>query len=68
MTSDHTRPNRDTENAEEDEAKTEHRADRSPTPEEEAAAEETELSEDAARHYREAIERGAEVKGEGEIK
>jgi hypothetical protein len=45
-----------------------HGSDRPPTAEEEAAAERTELSEDAARHYQEAIERGADIKGEGEVK
>lgn len=63
--SDETTP--ETEHAEASEENAEHKADREPTAEEEAAAERNELDEDVARNYREAIETGAELKGEGEI-
>jgi hypothetical protein len=43
------------------------KADRMPTPEEERAADELELDDDVAANYREAIETGANVKGEGRI-
>lgn len=42
-------------------------ADREPTPEEEAAAEDLELDPEVAEEYKEAIERGANQKGEGRI-
>ncbi|MHB8671243.1 MAG: hypothetical protein ACYDAD_11940 [Acidimicrobiales bacterium] len=42
-------------------------ADRPPTAEEEALAEDQELDAAAARSYKEAIERGADQKGEGRI-
>ncbi len=44
-----------------------HQADRGPTPEEEAAAAGDEVDEDVAAHERDMAERGANVKGEGEI-
>ncbi len=53
--------------ADESDAKAEHRADRMPTPEEEAAAERNQLDPSVAEAYEDAIERGANVKGEGEI-
>ena len=53
--------------ADEADAQAAHRADRMPTPEEEAAAERTELDPAVAEAYEDAIERGANVKGEGEI-
>jgi hypothetical protein len=43
------------------------KADRMPTPEEERTADELELDEDVAKTYKEAIETGANVKGEGQI-
>jgi hypothetical protein len=43
------------------------KADRMPTPEEERTADELELDEDVAKSYKEAIETGANVKGEGQI-
>lgn len=67
MADDQTRPDIETEAAEEQEARATHAADRPPTPEEEAAAEEEGLDPEVAASYKEAIERGAEVKGEGEI-
>ena len=42
-------------------------ADRMPTPEEEAAAERQKLDPEAAKHYKEMAERGANQKGEGRI-
>jgi hypothetical protein len=48
-------------------ARTRGHADRPPTPDEEQAAETNVSDEAVAEHYREAIERGANVKGEGQI-
>ena len=48
-------------------ARATHGADRPPTPEEEAAAERNPLDPDVAQAYEDAIERGANVKGEGQI-
>lgn len=42
-------------------------ADRMPTPEEEAKAEQQKLDPEAAAHYKEMAERGANQKGEGRI-
>jgi len=53
--------------ADEQDAHAAHAADRAPTPEEEAAAERNELDPQVAKAYEEAAERGANVKGEGEI-
>jgi hypothetical protein len=54
--------------ADERDARSDHRADRPPTPEEEAAAErDPELTDEQATAYEEAIERGAHVRGEGQI-
>jgi hypothetical protein len=68
-----TEPDPETRKAEEDDAAHAHTADRQPTPEEAAAAEE-EYSEEGeaerrrvAEHYKEMGEIGAEVKGEGKI-
>jgi hypothetical protein len=52
---------------EEREAAAAHRADRSPTPDEAAAAEEAGLDPEVAAHEREMGRIGAEVKGEGQI-
>jgi hypothetical protein len=43
------------------------KADRMPTPDEERVADELELDDDVAKNYKEAIETGANVKGEGQI-
>ncbi len=67
MARDHTRPDLETERAEEEEAKASHRADRPPTAEEEAAADGEQLAQEVAANYKKAVETGAEVKGEGEI-
>ncbi len=67
MPNDQTRPDMETEATEEEDARSAHVADRPPTAEEEAAAEEEELDPEVAATYKEAIERGAELKGEGEI-
>ena len=53
--------------ADEADARAAHRADRMPTPEEEAAAERNELDPAVAEAYEDAIERGANVEGEGRI-
>jgi hypothetical protein len=52
---------------EEEEAGAAHVADRAPTAEEEAAAEQNTLDPDVAAHEREMDRLGAEVKGEGQI-
>jgi hypothetical protein len=65
--SDETRSNKQTVEADERDAVAPHGADRAPTPEEEAKAEEFDLDPRAAKAYEEAIERGAKVKGEGQI-
>ena len=54
--------------ADERDAQAAHRADRGPTPDEEAAAERNaDLPPGSAEAYQEAIERGADVVGEGQI-
>ncbi len=53
--------------ADESDARAAHQADRMPTPEEEAAAERNRLDPDVAQAYGEAVERGANVQGEGQI-
>ena len=57
----------ETRNADEADAGAAHGADRMPTPEEERLAESQELDPEVAEAYKEAAERGANVKGEGEI-
>jgi hypothetical protein len=56
-----------TRQVDEDDARAEHRADRMPTPDEARRADELELDPEVAEAYEEAIERGANVKGEGQI-
>lgn len=56
-----------TRQVDEEDAHAAHRADRMPTPEEERIADELELDPDVAEAYEDAIERGANVKGEGRI-
>jgi hypothetical protein len=60
-----TTPDKDTIAEDREALQNEHGADRPPTPEEEAKAEENELDPDAARRYKEALERGAAQEGEG---
>ena len=58
----------ETVDADERDAKADHGADREPTADEEAAAERhADLPDESAKAYEEAIERGADVKGEGQI-
>jgi hypothetical protein len=59
-------PSGDTVEADRADARSDHRADRAPTPEEEAAAP-REVDPAVAEAYQEANERGANVTGEGEI-
>jgi len=63
---DPTRPTEETKEAEADEARAEHRADRGPTPDEEALAPK-EPDPEVAAHEREMMERGAHVEGEGRL-
>ena len=56
-----------TRQVDEEDARASHGADRMPTPDEERRADELELDPDVAESYDEAIERGANVKGEGQI-
>jgi hypothetical protein len=65
--SDETRTDQSTVEADERDAKAKHDADRSPTRDEEAKAEEFDLDPRTARAYDEALERGANVRGEGQI-
>jgi hypothetical protein len=62
-----TRPTPETRNAERAEQNTRPQADRMPTPEEEAAAESTDLDPEVAEHEREMGERGAKQRGEGRV-
>ncbi|MCU1430403.1 MAG: hypothetical protein JWL83_4403 [Actinomycetia bacterium] len=64
---DRTRPNDQTKAAERAEAETHSGPDRMPTPEEEAVADTLEPDEEAAKHYQEMAERGANQKGEGRL-
>lgn len=64
---DRTTPNDDTRAAERDEARRSAGADRMPTPEEEAVADEQELDPEVARHEQEMAERGAHQEGEGRL-
>jgi hypothetical protein len=64
---DRTRPNEQTREAERADAQTQAAPDRMPTPEEEQLAESLEVDPDAAEHYEEMAERGANQKGEGRI-
>jgi hypothetical protein len=56
-----------TRQADEHDARAGHGADRMPTPDEERLADQNELDPDVAEAYEDAIERGADVKGEGAI-
>jgi hypothetical protein len=62
-----TRPNDATREAERDDAQRRASADRAPTPEEEARAEDRELDPEVAEHEREMAERGARQQGEGRV-
>jgi hypothetical protein len=62
-----TRTDKHTLEADERDATARHDADRPPTPEEEAEAEKFELDPKSAKAYDEGLERGAKVKGEGQI-
>lgn len=64
---DDTRTDKHTLEADERDATAQHDADRPPTPEEAAKAEEFALDPKTAKAYDEALERGANVKGEGQI-
>lgn len=67
MESRETKTDEKTLQVDEEDARAEHRSDREPTPEEAAMADKHPLDPEAKRAYEEAIERGANVKGEGEI-
>lgn len=63
-----TRPNDETKQTEREDAKVKAGADRMPTPEEEAVADELPGADEAvSENYREMAERGANQKGEGRI-
>ena len=53
--------------ADEADAHARHQADRMPTPDEEAAAERNQVDPEVAEAYEDAMERGANVRGEGAI-
>jgi hypothetical protein len=63
-----TRPSPDTRDEERREAQSAHDADREPTADEEAIADELELDPAVAEHEREMAERGAHQEGEGRIR
>ncbi|MDP1820651.1 MAG: hypothetical protein Q8K58_12290 [Acidimicrobiales bacterium] len=60
-------PSGDTVKADRADAVAEHAADRPPTPEEERLAEQQTLDPEVAASYEAALERGADVEGEGQI-
>jgi hypothetical protein len=62
-----TRPDKDTRAAEREDAETKAGADRMPTPEEAAIADDLELDPEVAEHEREMAERGAHQEGEGRV-
>jgi hypothetical protein len=62
-----TRPTRETRDEERVDAQRSAGADREPTPDEEAAAEQNELDPGVVQHEREMAERGAHQEGEGRI-
>jgi hypothetical protein len=63
-----TNPDDQTLAEDEHDARAEHRADRAPTPEEEQAADDNPpIPPESSEAYTEAIERGANVKGEGQV-
>jgi hypothetical protein len=64
---DRTRPNEQTREAERADAQTHAAPDRMPTPEEEKVADSLEVDPEAAEHYEEMAERGANQKGEGRV-
>jgi hypothetical protein len=61
------RTDAETKKADRKDAKAEHDADRPPTPEEERDVEGRKVDPDVAEAYEDAMERGANVKGEGQI-
>jgi hypothetical protein len=69
-----TEPDAGTRRAERSDAEHGHTADRPPSPDEDEAAEreyetlDEDERKDVAEHYKDMVERGAKVKGEGEIK
>jgi hypothetical protein len=65
--SDSTRPSNRTRDAEREDAQTKSHADREPTSDEEKRAEQNPLDPNAAEHYEDMAERGANQKGEGRI-
>lgn len=62
-----TKPDRETRDSERAEAEVHAGADRMPTPDEEAAADELELDPETVAHEKEMGERGANQKGEGRL-
>ena len=64
---DHTKPSPETRAAEREEAGARHDADREPTADEAAAAEDLDVDPAVAEHYEEMAERGADQQGEGRI-
>jgi hypothetical protein len=64
---DRTKPSPETRAAEREEAGAEHDADRAPTSDEEAVADELDVDPEVAANYEEMAERGADQKGEGRI-
>lgn len=63
----HTNPSRDTRAEEAEQARHDHSADRPPTPDEAAAADSNDVSEEAREGYSDMAKRGARQEGEGRI-
>ena len=64
---DHTKPSKDTRQADEASAGTEHKPDRMPTNDEEQATKGLKSDSSTAEHYKEMAERGANQQGEGRL-
>ncbi|MDZ7734681.1 MAG: hypothetical protein U5R31_17805 [Acidimicrobiia bacterium] len=62
-----TRPDDKTREAGREDARAAHEPDREPTPDEEARAEEQDVSEETREAYEEMAEKGAETEGEGRL-
>lgn len=62
-----TRPSNDTRATEREDAQQEHKPDREPTPDEERIADQLQPDPKVSEEYEEAMERGANQKGEGRV-
>ena len=67
MSDEHTTVSDATRQAEREESAAAHHPDRPPTPEEEADADELAVDPEVRKNYEDMMERGAEIKGEGQV-